>query len=88
MAHANYMYISLSLSLSLSLSRPPSFPPTSIHSPEGQLFGFLKFYVDLLCIILPRSKLYPQCHWNTTARSSVSIADLLVEAILVDFFCL
>ena len=29
--------------------------------------------MDLLCVVLPRSKLCSQCHWNTTARSSVSI---------------
>ena len=31
------------------------------------------------------SELYPQCHWHTTARSSVSIVDLHVDGILNDF---
>ena len=66
-AHTVYAMLFCS---SLSLRLPPSRPPSllSTHSQEEQLFGF---YVDLLCVVLPRSKLYPK--WNTTARSSVSI---------------
>ena len=72
--------LSLSLSLSLFYFLPASSLLHSTHFREGQLLGF---YVDLLCVILSRSELCPQCHWHTTTRSSVSIASELY--LLVSF---